>query len=231
MGGMRHGRRDSTTVASPYRAEIVSRVGRRAAIRLASARCASLALIVVALLAAGCGHPVVQPTAPSATDPLPTGTRQPADLAIPVGFMLHELEADERVDTFDIDASCFGEPSARSAVARNLIDGENLNRVVQELYLYADEATARQVFVRLATSELQRCVGYPHAERIGVDAPPLGDESVAVTVALPSDGAGEHAGEPLTSMAVRVGRAIAVFSSSYGATLSRTEASDAVRRL
>jgi hypothetical protein len=92
-------------------------------------------------------------------------------------------------------------------------DGEQEQRRMlgQSLYVYADENAAKAV-MRDLRPVLQRCSGFEGATVLQpVSSPALGGEALSITVALPRDGAGEHAGQPFRFLVVRVGAAIAAF--------------------
>lgn len=151
--------------------------------------------------------PAVSPTA-SAPAPVPVGTRPDR---IPPGFLAAEPLAEEVIDNHDYLADCFGHPVARRAMSE--FDGQQAQRrqLGQALYVYADENAAKAV-MRDLRPRLQRCSGFEGASVLQpVSSPALGGEALSITVALPRDGAGEHAGEPHRFLVVRVGAAVAAF--------------------
>ncbi|GAA3192187.1 hypothetical protein ACFO1B_05095 [Dactylosporangium siamense] len=138
----------------------------------------------------------------------PTGTRP---VKIPPGFLAGESSADEVIDDHDYQAGCLGQPVARRVMSE--FDGEQAQRrqLTQALYVYRDEDAAKAV-MRDLKPKLQQCSGFEGASVLKpVSTPALGGEALSITIALPRDGAGEHAGEPFRFLVVRVGSAVAVF--------------------
>jgi hypothetical protein len=97
---------------------------------------------------------------------------------------------------------------AYAGVPHDIGEGAARVTVHHELYVYDDEAAARLVFHELQ-ADLASCLGFPQPRVPVNERPGWGDEAVAVTIAWPADGAGEHAGEPLRMVAHRVGKALA----------------------
>ncbi|GAB3855451.1 hypothetical protein [Dactylosporangium cerinum] len=132
-------------------------------------------------------------------------------MKVPPGFLAGESTADEVIDDHDYQADCLGQPVARRVMSE--FDGEREQRrhLTQALYVYRDEDAAKAV-MRDLKPKLQRCSGFEGASVLKpVSTPALGSEALSITIALPLDGAGEHAGEPFRFLVVRVGSAVAVF--------------------
>ena len=224
--------RVTAAVTGPSANDIMA-VGRRRRItRIAVAGGATVVAIVAAFVLVGPTRGALQPAEPTAppVTSVPSGTRMDVAAIIPTGFFLYEANADERVDDGQVFEPCFGRPRVVAAVARSVGEGPSLTRVIHDLYVYPDEFTARQAFAALRLA-LQACVGFDGSTQLDADTPALGDEAASVTIAIPADGAGEHTGEPLTSVAVRVGAAVAVFTSFPGYAEIQKEAADFVPRL
>ncbi len=224
--------RVTAAVTGPSANDIMA-VGRRRKItRIAVAGGATVVAIAAAFVLVGPTRVALQPvdpTAPPSTSVLSGARMDPATI-IPTGFFLHESSADERVDDGQVYEPCFGRPRLVASVARYVGEGQSLTRVIHDLYVYPDELTARRAFAALRLA-LQVCVGFDGSTQLDADRPALGDEAASVTIAIPADGAGEHTGEPLTSVAVRVGTAVAVFSSFPGYAEIKKDAGDFVARL
>ena len=151
--------------------------------------------------------PAVSPSVPAT--PTPVGTR-PA--SIPPGFLAGETGAEEAFGEHEYVRECFGQPVARRVMRE--VDGQQAQQrhLGQALYVYADENAAKAV-MRDLRPQLQRCSGFEDAAVLKpVSSPALGSEALSITVAMPRDGASEHAGEPYRYLVVRVGSAVAEFT-------------------
>src|SRR5262245_48250809 len=146
--------------------------------------------LVILLLAAGCGGQ------PAAGPPAATGERLDTRFAIPLGLM-YENE-DGPGGAGGTVPRCLGRPVAHYGISRMVDDRVDFPRVLHQLFVYSDVATAMQVFTDAVADvdELIACNGQPGAKPLSVAHPRFGAEAIMVTVPLPLDGAGEHAGEP-----------------------------------
>jgi hypothetical protein len=221
--------------ATPIHAtQIIARGQRRRRATLALSAVGIMAMIALGYAAIGWPGATPPPPAgstslPSATPEVPSGSRIDVSDTIPVGFLLHETAGGERGGG-RINERCFGHPTAYAGVPHDVGEGAARVTVHHELYVYDDPAAARAVLHELQ-ADLAGCLGFPQPEVLSNERPDWGDEALAVTIAWPADGAGEHAGQPLRMVALRVGKALAVFSGGPGQAEVDADARAVVPRL
>ncbi|WP_238011861.1 hypothetical protein KZZ52_13570 [Dactylosporangium sp. AC04546] len=198
-------------VAAPPSVErIAGRARRRRAVRVGLAGVAVLAVLAGGYAATGsrvAGPPPDLPPGASATPPKVDGDRTQA-AKIPAGFLPREREAQGAIDDFDYNRDCFGEPVMRRSAQRFVGAQADQTVITENLYVYAEENTARSVMTGLR-QRLRACSGFPDAAVLQPQASPAwGDEAATITLAKPADGAGEHTGARVRYDVVRAGPAI-----------------------
>lgn len=198
-------------VTTPDAEKIVAQGRRRRSQRMVVAGLAVVAAIVG-------GYALVQPREARIPDPATSPTWTPpagnrVEGKILPGFLVHEEKADEpQINPHVVDGPCLGRPVQSAGIPHSIGEGMNETRIVQELYVYADEAAAKQVMQTVRQRQVRGCMGFPDARVLKTDSPKWADETLGQTVALPADGAGEHTGEPVRMVVLRVGKAVATFS-------------------
>jgi hypothetical protein len=195
---------------------IAARGRRRRARRLIVAGLAVIAVIVGGYSVWG-SPAAIAPDPAASVSPSPGFTPPTANRAyngrIPYGFLVHEENSTEPPGNMGASAGpCDGQPVQSWGVSRDV--GEKADRVtiLQSLFVYADEAAARQVMAEMRRRQVRTCLGFPDARVLKNDTPRWGDEAIGQTVALPADGANEHTGAPVRMVVLRVGRAVAQLS-------------------
>ncbi|MET7395815.1 hypothetical protein ABZS66_20205 [Dactylosporangium sp. NPDC005572] len=221
-------------VAAPPSVErIAGRARRRRARRVALAAVAVFAVLAGGYAVAGsqlAGPPPDLPPGASETPPKVDGDRTQA-AKIPAGFLPHEREAEGAIDNFDYSKDCFGEPVMRRSALRFVGAQADRTAITENLYVYAEENTARSVMTGLR-QRLQACTGFPDAAVLQPQASPAwGDEAATITLAKPADGAGEHTGARVRYDVVRVGPAIFEITGYPEVAQIDQDAQDVARRL
>ena len=199
------------TLATQSRATEVITHGRRRTTKVAVAG-ALVAAIVVALGVTACTRPQATPRPADTPTPTPSSPaswlvsgvgREDPNRVIPVGYLLN---LDEEASGLDDNATpCWRSPAASANWTRQVRN----ESIQQELHLYADAATATQVFAAIR-QDVPACAGFPGSKIIKRDRPAIGDEAVSVTIPKPADGAGEYTGQPLQIILIRTGAGLAM---------------------
>ena len=186
--------------------EIITRGRRRKTTRVVIAGVVVLAALVASGYAVASPNaaprPGEDPTAvPSATSPAPwmgsKAVRLDPSRNVPGGLLFYDKDNGPSELVTGAINPCWGKPISSQ--------GEG-----SQLHVYPDESTARQT-LDAVNGRIAACFGFPDAKVTSTDHPAIGDGAVAGVAPKPADGAGEHTGEPLRMVVVRVGSALATF--------------------
>lgn len=200
-------------VSTPPATEIIARGRRRRTTQTALAGTAVAAVLAAGLVVTRGPQPQPDPNtpSPSATWVAPTGSRTAAKPQIPSGFLLHDNAKYGHIGQLEGLTRCYGQPTVSGGSSRAVGEQANQVNISQEVRVYPDVNTAKQVYSQLR-ADLRGCFGFPDAKVLETPTDrPWGDEAVTGSVALPADGANEHTGAPVGMVVVRVGAAVATF--------------------
>jgi hypothetical protein len=215
-------RATAATVVTPD-VEVIVRRAQRQRSTNALVITAVIVAVVAAIAAAGPlrRNRALPPANPSPTVSEPVGeTRVDPAERILAGFvespLLRDTYRDPAAEPFEsrdggvLTGECAGGPVDRLTVVRAA--GDDDARVDISLYLYESESAARGAFARVSTG-LRSCLGFAGAALGQTSWPSYGDASKAMTFQQPPGDAAEFAGGQRHAVAVRVGRAVEVFTS------------------